>query len=403
LAVGLLAFVGLLIQVAVSPGPLVYDEGPYLDNVALLDKHGLSVGFLRDFSGSAGPTFTSVHYLLMPMTHLTPPAVRLVNPVLLLLTVASTYGTLRFVRQIPMFAPPRNTEFEQAALDIVGVPMIWVVAGLALTEMPAMFLASLSILLLLHVQRGGRCSWLSMALGGLAWGLAIMGRQPFLVVLGAVPLLAGVKKGNRRELALYMGAAAALPAFVFAVWGGLIPPEETVYYATRSLAIDHGLLALAYAGVICLLLAPGYLKVPWKVALAVFLLPSVLNAVFQWVTVFPMETAMTRLLPGPLHGCYRQVASVALVGLAGIYLTATVWRMLERRQDRFYLFLSAAALLVLITCIKVTAQFSSRYAVQAAPLLILILAYHGRPSVWKATRLALGAGLGSISLWSYLS
>src|SRR4051794_37891775 len=67
--------------------PPHYDEPWYLGTVQLLHERGLTRQFLLDLPGPAGPLYTFVHALFEPLTHLRVPAVRLVNPLILLLTL----------------------------------------------------------------------------------------------------------------------------------------------------------------------------------------------------------------------------------------------------------------------------------------------------------------------------
>jgi hypothetical protein len=87
----LLALIGL---VAVSPPRPVYDEAWFLDTVRLLERDGLSLEFLREFPGAAGPTFTLVFAAIDRIVGLSFPWLRLVNVALLIATATLIWRCL---------------------------------------------------------------------------------------------------------------------------------------------------------------------------------------------------------------------------------------------------------------------------------------------------------------------
>ena len=139
--VNFIGFVVLLTCVLLSPHALVYDEVYHLPLVDLLNQYGLSYRFLRGTGQSApGPLYPIIHYIFQPLTNLQAPAVRLVNILLLLLLILVLSLTLQKIFKIPQPLV--------SSLTIMGLPMIWVITGMALTEIPAMLLATLAIFLI---------------------------------------------------------------------------------------------------------------------------------------------------------------------------------------------------------------------------------------------------------------
>src|SRR5689334_3522763 len=69
----------LLFQVFYFNRPPFYDEIEYLKDVTALQVHGFSRTYLLSLAGSAGPLYSVVHYIFLPLTSLEPPAIRLVN------------------------------------------------------------------------------------------------------------------------------------------------------------------------------------------------------------------------------------------------------------------------------------------------------------------------------------
>jgi hypothetical protein len=66
-------------------------------------------------------------------------------------------------------------------------------------------------------------------------------------------------------------------------------------------------------------------------------------------------------------------------------------------------FFTASCLLVAAACVKITWGFSSRYAAQAVPLLVMMGSYTYRNSKHKMAHLLLGMVIGFICIFSYLT
>jgi 4-amino-4-deoxy-L-arabinose transferase-like glycosyltransferase len=125
---------------------------PYFANyVALLHEHGLSRAFLRSLSGTAGPLYAFVQAAFEPLTALSPPGMRLMNVGLLAIVAALLVAMSRHDKPVDRLA----------SASVLVVPMTWVLAGMALSEMPALVFATLSLSLLFkglqrHVRLAGR-------------------------------------------------------------------------------------------------------------------------------------------------------------------------------------------------------------------------------------------------------
>jgi hypothetical protein len=120
--------------------------------------------------------------------------------------------------------------------------------------------------------------------------------------------------------------------------------------------------------VIVLLLAPRFLRLRWIELATIIVLAAVLQALFVPGDLMPMQTVVRRL-----------------------------------PRDRPILAPLAGTVLLLLTPTKITQIFSSRYMAMALPLLILVTDRYTWPNYWRLGRLALGAGLGLMSLTSYFS
>jgi hypothetical protein len=56
----------------------------------------------------------------------------------------------------------------------------------------------------------------------------------------------------------------------------------------------------------------------------------------------------------------------------------------------------------MLTSMKVTHLFSSRYVGQGLPLLVLLAAHHSHPGRGKAARIVFGSLIGVVNLWACL-
>lgn len=89
------AGIGLCALVSLSPAHPVYDERWFLDTLDLLKRHGLSIAFLREFPGAAGPTFTLVFASVDRVVALSFPWLRLINVGLLAASVILMWRILK--------------------------------------------------------------------------------------------------------------------------------------------------------------------------------------------------------------------------------------------------------------------------------------------------------------------
>lgn len=125
--------------VAISPPHVVYDEGLHLRQVGTLADSGLWAMLTTPSTSAAGPVYPFLHYALSPLTDLSAPAVRVLN----LLLTAATIALLALVLARYGY---RNV-WQRAGL-LLAVPMVWVCAGMALTEIPPIFFVTAAVAVL---------------------------------------------------------------------------------------------------------------------------------------------------------------------------------------------------------------------------------------------------------------
>ena len=124
-----------------SPAYLIYDETFLFDNIALIDQYGLSQEFLRALYQFQGPLYQVLHYAFHGLTDYQAIPMRLLNFVLFLIGLFLLYRTFQ---ELKIKSP---TYFTLLALSI---PACWTFAGMALSETPAIFFATGSMLFLFY-------------------------------------------------------------------------------------------------------------------------------------------------------------------------------------------------------------------------------------------------------------
>jgi hypothetical protein len=287
------------------------------------------------------------------------------------------------------------------ALAVFAVPVTWPIAGLGLSEMPAILALSISVLCLvrwLNARAGSQwrlCLWASFA--GLALGIASLGRQNSLA-LCAVPAMFALR--NRRmfpSAILYASVACAVVAPVLWIWGGMTPP--TRFHVAMGLSLSNALLSLGYAGAILFILAPRFF--PWKPLWGAVLLLSAIgtNSVLPILRITPFHNLAVNL--GPVRcAVYSWLASGVLLGVAISVLAVLAYRAWTEREPCARLGV-AGVFWIALTSLAVTNNYSSRYTALALPLFVIAAEPYAPVSRWRIARLVLGATLGALSLRTY--
>jgi hypothetical protein len=393
LAVNLLGFAGLILMtVAAKEVHLAHDEGWYLETATTLRAEGLSVDYVRELPGVAGPLYPFVHVLFAPLTGLHQPGIRLVNAALFAISTVFIGLLFRLRRLDHPFA---------SSWHLMATPMVYGVVGVALTDVPALlcFYASVPLLLMaVSPPAPGRPAravtpYALASLAGLCFGLAVIGRQQYLAALGALPLLALSSRAAWPVLIAYGAAALPLPAVVFAIWGGLVPPKTQ--YVEHGITIVHGMLSFGYAGVAYTIYDPRFLIRPRYLALIATSI--VLHMYFRYSEVLPSIVIVTHHLPSSLVPYYAPAGSGLIIGL-GCCIFAELWRIgLTSGDDHQLRYLCAIAFLLLLTPLRINHLFSSRYMIPALPLLLLIAESRAKDSFGKSLRMGAGCVLGLLS------
>jgi hypothetical protein len=389
-------FLVLALTALLSPRGLTYDEPLHLAGARLLAS-GASLGdlLLASLPSAAGPLFPLLHWLLHPLTGFNPHLLRVVNLVLLLVAIVFEFLTLRALEVLTAFP---------LALATVAVPIVWVSAGMALTEMPAIAMMSVAVYLatdaLRRLDDGPRAILPRAFLAGVFFSLAILGRQLYLVVM-VVPLAGAVlEKRLRIAVLCFATIALAAPAFVFVTWGGLVPPSVRAIAASGSLS--QGLLAVAYVAICVVVLAPSWFasllnyRIPAVVAISV----GLVNALVIHLQFGPLQ-GLARHLPSLLKTAYPILGGSALMAICAVFLMAAYANIRDRLNDVQFIVLAGSTALMIATTVAISG-FSSRYVVTTLPFLVLMLYPYFKANRATALRLVAGGAIGFASLSTYL-
>lgn len=394
---GLVVLVALAAGIAASPRILLYDERYYMEASYFLAAH---LDFVRLMTTpldlAAGPLYAYLHVAAAALTDLRPPAIRYVNWAALTLTLALCAAALREMRYTDPLA--------RAAM-LLAVPMAMPTGGLALTEVPAMAFAALSVFAVTRAltRRSSARLWFWWTVAGLAAGVAVLGRQTYLPGIAGFVL---VGLGDRRHLlpaiVATVSAGLALVPLIL-LWGGLIPPWQVS--AMTTVVPEHGALAFIYLAVTAALIAPSFfleaVDTPRNRALAAAVL--VVAPAIGFIASIRLEVAsrVVAAAPASLRAAIATGLAAAMVAVAAAMLFAAAIHAWQRRTDRRFLLLALLTVLLCGTAAGIGHQFSSRYVLSAYPFALLMLQPWVVPGSWAAARLLTGAALGFASLAAY--
>jgi hypothetical protein len=390
-----------------NPNPFVFDEPLFPPNVELMEKYGFGKRFLLEMIDQApGPLYEFVHLPLKGITNLEPRPMRIVNLILFFLIIAvlsTIYQQSSFARKQAIYL----------SFHIIAITTLWQVAGLVLTEIPAMLFATLSfligILLLKLPPEDTKRTLLYSILMGITAGLAILGRTPYLVM---IPAFFGVlfvnRFFNKQEISIPVAfgpfaiIALAMIVPIFMIWGGMVPPLQP--RVEGAIQPWHGLLACAYAGVIGFILNPKWFKfnqtilILLLVAYIFFYILGLLELGFEYA---PMATTVIRVAGLHAFNMYVKLISPLLATFGFYFLICCWYRGKENLTNLVYIFALLTSLAILASSAKISHQFSSRYVAQAAPFLVIIFANIDERDNWKWIRLGIGITMGFLSLNTY--
>lgn len=380
-----------------SPSGFIYDEILFVKNITFLEQYGFGQEFLLNLRDQApGPLYQLFHKIFQPFTLLDPIKMRLLN--------FSLFGTLILFGLKYSNAKSDIKSFAYL-LVFLSVPIIFPIMGMSLTEMPAMILLLFSLLLLHSALRSNNCLFfrsLLFIISGIFMSLAIAGRTQFLMILVPSFFLFPLQK-NRGLIILFLLISLALPAFMFRVWNGLTPP--LLGDLNDGLNFSYGLLALSYLSVMIFFVAYSWFDFSKKTIIIAFLTSLIfipVNIAFKFVEFVPFKSVIFSICRLPLLvNYYKYMAPGILMIPIVFFFQSSLRNIILYKADNWKLFLFFSILLITLTSVKSTHQFSSRYVVQCFPLIMLLLHERIKINYFQLVISVVGLIIGFSSLYSY--
>lgn len=400
LLAGCVAFFVLIVISVMGSTHYVYDEIYYVEETTtLLRNTGLNETFLNDYPYPAGLANCILLGQLDQSVGITPLIARLCNLVLLGIVIVACALLLKSIGQ----RDPCG-----GGMVALTNPVVWVMAGLALTEMLAVAATILAVVMLWGFSKQqGWPIWRAVA-GGLLFGVAVLSRPQLLVIVPPLVLLTALTPGTRPKSTLVAFGISSVAVFgpVFAFWHGIVPPAVARWnFEYGTLSFKNMVLASGYAGLMMLLLAPNWYRIDGRrlktliavTAAALF----VVNLATSTLEIETLQSAAKKVLPPAIHEYYPRLCGGVLLAMAGVFHLITIIRVIELRTSPL-LFVSALAMIFIVfSTTKITHQFSSRYVAVAFPFMVLAASPYRGPAGWEVVRLLIGGLLGANSLLSY--
>jgi len=386
----------LFFLIKISPNKLLADERDFYPNIKVLQHFGYTFEFLRNIVGqSPGPLYQFIYEPLGHFIALTPLNMRYVNFLFLA-------GTIYFLYLLIQSNGTKNPFL--IALLLLGLPMTWIVSGTALTEMPTLFFLLFSI----HLLRKSLCgrsgySLLLAATAGLLAGLAIIGRSPFLMVIPAAVVLFKDTE-NKVGVVIFIVTASILPCIVFYAWNGLVPPN--VQNIQSGYQVGYFLLCIAYFCLMNIILYPTFFYVNKRHFYAAICLTAIavtVNLLLIHLKYLPFNGVLklARIDQGPHSNALEQLFPAIIPGVAYLFAVSFYNHIRNSRPDIWNLFLLASCMMILLTTIKSSAHFTSKYVIQGYPFFLIYISRNIIVNKWLLVRVMVGALIGIVSLCSY--
>jgi hypothetical protein len=358
----------LLLLIFFSNRKFIFDETIFVSNLPVIEQYGFSRQLFTEIRDqSPGPLYQIVHFLCKPLTQYNPPAMRMLNYLFLWIIVAFICIIMRFHGMDSAFLK---------ALSIIVIPMTWPLAGMALSEIPSLLFCCAALVFFAYslTSKHAIISYGYSLVGGLCLGLSVIGRSPFLVVF--IPFLLFAKKDNWKKLVVFYFFASILPLYAFSIWHGIVPADMASLQSGWN--ISYGILGIGYLGLVTLLIAPDwYLSSSQMYHLtgAAFIIFSVLNVLFLKVTYFPLHSTILSMFGEQTSRFLSYVFPSFFVIIGLLFVIQGYKFIMLHRSNTIFIFSVLAAVLITITTVKSSAQFSSRYVAQCIPFIVMYASF----------------------------
>lgn len=386
----ILAFVILLTIIGLNSDSLVYDEPYYFENLELIRIHGLGLDFLSNMKGPAGPLHAYFHYLYQFIVQDNVLLIRMLNPILSL-------GIVWFINRIlTIIQAPINN-----GIHLYLIPMSFITIGLALTEIPALFMfcASLYLLVYATAHEHHRSTIGVLLASGIIFSISVIGRQPYLVcILGMLYIL--YYSRNKKGIApiiLFSFFALLIPLLCFYLWSGLAPKIGGEIATEKLLSPSHLFIGFGYAAFTMLCICPRFyprfsnaqLIMHALLCIAAYIVIIASDIQFNYGMI-----SIKKLLPNEYRHLIDPALLAGLIMIGSMFVHAVLIRMIEHKKNIYFIGTSLMLLCLLFSNISITHLFSNRYVFQAAPMFIILSSYYYKPTKLTLAMHILGIILG---------
>lgn len=383
----------LAIGIATSPSHWVYDEPYHIGLAKLILKEGFFNALVSPANQSAaGPLYASSQLAFEWATSLAAPGIRWVGFFCLLLSSI-------LVSKTTFASNQRFLSISQVGICFLGIPFLWPCAGMALTEIPAMLFFSLALFYIARMigAENSNAHFSLAALAGLSLGLAILGRQTYLILIPVIFLWALFQRKFLLPVLLLFVFAGLCSGWLFIVWKGLVPPSQQM--VDGGLRFDHSLLAMVYIGVAGFVLAPRLLvQMPLRFGIPFLVITGAIGFFTIGGEIVPAKSLLLSLFGAEWAVQIGRFALATMFGISVLWIISLSIKIVSERSP--FLFLNLLILLAFIAApAKISHLFSSRYVVTAMIPLIFLTGFEN-------TKLAIsfkliGGLIGAATLATY--
>jgi hypothetical protein len=388
----------LAAMIVKSPPRLLHDEGYQIGLARLVNKIGLLPALVSPDNPSAvGALYAIIHATLSPITHFDAPDIRWINfflSALVLILVSSSIHQLQWEKIL------------YVGFTMLSVPFLWPCIGLALTEVPALTAFAAGTFFFSRIDfanRSPRDSFFAL-LGGIAWGIAIVGRQNYLVLIPCL-VLWGLLFTNCRWFALFGVLGCVLSSFwMFAIWKGLVPQSHQTVLDSEGVVMSHAVYGAVLVGLAGFIISPNFVKIIPIKANFVILCAS---AFLMWFHANPVETpipargVLSMLIGEKIISLFLWPLMTLLMAISASWIISSVVLCFQKKNRFIWLNIIILFSFILMPA-KIPHVFSSRYLVCAiVPLLILSTSVGEKPGILPVITKVAGIIIGSATLYSY--
>lgn len=368
-----IAFLIYIFLVAISPRKLIYDEIYYISIAQDYLREGFTNEFIRNISAPTGILYALVHNLFVPITNFNAPNVRFVSLGLLLCSYLLIFSWLNFTSKKCI-----ESSLLVSAMWL-ALPTTGVIGCMALTEIPSICFCLTSTLILAFTYNQG--AWrknvflvaIGLIVSGILLGISTWGRQNFIVVvLASIPLFLPLNRKSIFFATIYSLSALLIFIYPLSVWNGLVPPA--VSFVEKGYRISNFILSFSYLGFIGAIIYPKILFFDKKITPAIIAFSGLLVGFYSDLRYLPSRMIVEKLFGSMGVFVLSYLIGIFFTSLSLIFIYSLVKETILKKNDTILIYCAISIVLICLSNIKITHQFSSRYITLAIPFLLYILA-----------------------------